>query len=52
VGGQPANNLPAVASPLASWMAVRPGTPHMRAGSNIRRTYAGNLVDDPESLVR
>lgn len=50
--GQPANNLPAVPSPLAAWAAVRPGTPHMTAGSRIRRTYSGNLVDDPESLVR
>lgn len=50
--GEPAANLPAVASPTASWAAVRPGTPHMTAGSRIRRTYAPNLVDDPESLVR
>lgn len=50
--GQPANNLPAVPSPTAAWNAVRPGTPHMRAGSRVIRTYPGNLVDDPESLVR
>jgi len=50
--GMPANGLPAVPSPTAAWAAVRPGTPHMQAGSRIRRTYAGNLVDDPESLVR
>lgn len=51
-GGMPANNLPAAPTPTAAWAAVRPGTPHMTAGSRVRRTYPGNLVDDPESLVR
>lgn len=36
----------------ASWGAARPGDPGMRGGSRIMRSYAGNLVDDPESVVR
>ena len=51
-GGQPANGLPLAPSPAASWAAVRPGSPRLGAGSTIMRTYRGNLVDDPESLVR
>lgn len=51
-GGQPAQGLPLAPSPAASWNAVRPGSPRLGAGSVIMRTYAGNLVDDPESLVR
>ncbi len=52
-GGMPANGVPAAPSPTAAWYAVRPGSPGlMQAGSRIRRVYAGNLVDDPESLVR
>lgn len=47
-----ASGLPLAPSPVASWLAVRPGSPRMQAGSHIMRSYAGNLVDDPESLVR
>jgi hypothetical protein len=47
-----AHGIPTVPSPAASWAAVRPGSPRLQAGSRIMRTYAGNLVDDPESLVR
>lgn len=52
VGGQPTSPFPAGPDPVASFHASRPGTPHMRAGSRIKRDYAANLVDDPESLVR
>lgn len=51
-GGQPTTGFPATPSPMASWYAVRPGTARLCAQSNIRRTYAATLVDDPESLVR
>jgi len=51
-GGQPANNLPLMPSPVASWNAVRPGSPRLSAGSRIMRDYAPTLLDDPESLVR
>jgi hypothetical protein len=48
-----ATGLPLMPSPGASWHAVRPGTPHMRAGSRLMRDYgAATLADDPESLVR
>lgn len=50
--GQPTAPFPGGPDPLAAWHAVRPGTPHMTAGSRVLRTYAGTLVDDPESLVR
>jgi len=50
--GQLTTGIPATPSPAASWCAVRPGTPHMLAGSTIKRIYASTLVDDPESLVR
>lgn len=49
--GQP-SAVPAFPDPVASFHAVRPGTPHMSAGSRVLRTYASSLVDDPESLVR
>lgn len=51
-GGQPADGLPLAPSPVASWNAVRPGSPRMDGGTRIMRTYSPTLVDDPESLVR
>lgn len=36
----------------AAWCAARPGDPGLRSGSRVMRTYAGTLVDDPESVVR
>jgi hypothetical protein len=50
--GQPSGPFPAGPDPVAAFHAVRPGTPHMQAGSRIMRHYPGTLVDDPESLVR
>ena len=47
--GQP---VPPSPDPMASWCAVRPGSPRLSAGSRVMRTYAETLVDDPESLVR
>jgi hypothetical protein len=35
-----------------AWCAARPGDPGLRSGSRIMRTYASNLVDDAESVVR
>lgn len=51
-GGQPADGLPMAPSPVASWNAVRPGSPRLGAGSVVMRHYAPSLLDDPESLVR
>ena len=36
----------------AAWCAARPGDPGLRSGSRVMRSYAGTLVDDPESVVR
>lgn len=47
--GQP---VPPSPDPVASWCAVRPGSPRLNGGSKVMRTYAATLVDDPESLVR
>lgn len=50
-GGEP-TGLPLMPSPVASWNAVRPGSPRLGAGSVVMRDYHPTLLDDPESLVR
>lgn len=51
--GQPTGGgFPVSPDPVASFHAVRPGSPRLQAGSRLMRTYPATLVDDPESLVR